>query len=179
MRAAAAGITLRRARKEVEGMGATVPSRDMPAPAMTMAEDSVAATDRPAFRVAFGLVELCSLLRHEETLPGHLAELTDEIARDGELRCPIVVDRRSLVILDGHHRARALENLGCTLAPVYLVDYLDPGICVVARRPDIPVTKEAVVRTGLSGIPYPPKTSRHVLPGDLPPRATRLALLRP
>lgn len=154
----------------------------MPPPEVPAVEDSRGAEEGraagAALRTAFALIELTALLRHEETLPSHLAELTDEIARDGELRCPILVDRRSLVILDGHHRARALKNLGCVLAPVYLVDYLDPLIQVLPRRPDIPVTKEAVVRTGLSGIPYPPKTSRHVVAEELPERPVGLARLR-
>lgn len=127
---------------------------------------------------AFGFLELGVLARHEETLPDHLEALTREIERDGELRQPIVVDRRSLVILDGHHRLEAIRALGCALISVYLVDYADPSIAVEPRRPDIPVDKESVVRTGLSGHPYPPKTSRHVLPGGPPPRPVLLAYLR-
>jgi hypothetical protein len=53
----------------------------------------------------------------------------------------------------------------------------DPAITVEPRRPDIPVSKESVVSTGLSGRPYPPKTSRHVLP-ELPGRPTPLETLR-
>ena len=126
---------------------------------------------------AFGFLELSALLGHEQTLPGYLAQLTEEIRQDGELRRPIIVDRHSLVILDGHHRAAALRELGCSLIPTYLVDYGDPAITVEPNRPDIPVSKESVVSTGLSGRPYPPKTSRHVLP-ELPGRPTPLETLR-
>lgn len=129
------------------------------------------------FRPAFGIVELAALAAHEQTMPDHLAELTAEISRDGELRQPIVVDRRSLVILDGHHRAAALRALGCTLIPAWLVDYRHPAVVVLPRRPDIPVTKEAVVHTGTSGRLFPPKTTRHVLPGCRPARPTPLGLL--
>jgi len=126
----------------------------------------------------FGFLELAALFRHEQTVPDHLTALKEEIERDGVLIRPIVVDRHSLVILDGHHRAEALLALGCRLIPVYLVDYANPSIAVEPRRPDIPVSKEAVVRTGLSGRPYPPKTSRHVLPEDPPMRPTPLERLR-
>lgn len=128
--------------------------------------------------LAFGFIELSALLGHEQTMAGHLDGLTEEIRRDGELRQPILVDRHSLVILDGHHRAAALQALGCSLIPVYLVDYLHPDITVLARRDEYPVNKEAVVRTGLSGRPYPPKTTRHVLPGQPPARPTPLGSLR-
>ncbi|MGE5486001.1 MAG: ParB N-terminal domain-containing protein [Ignavibacteriales bacterium] len=112
----------------------------------------------------FALVEARTLMPHEEVDEGHLRELTEEIRRDGVLRQPVVVDARSGVILDGHHRVRALKGLGCTLIPAYLVDYSDAGIVVWPRRAEIPVSKESVVRTGLSGRPYPPKTSRHEWP---------------
>lgn len=138
--------------------------------AMAQAPDGLA--------LAFGFLELSALLGHEQTLPGYLAQLTEEIRQDGELRQPIIVDRHSLVILDGHHRAAALKSLGCGLIPVYLVDYFHPAISVLPRRPDLPVTKEAVVRTGLSGKPYPPKTSRHVFPDSPPARPTPLDALR-
>jgi hypothetical protein len=128
--------------------------------------------------LAFGLLELASLSRHEEVVPEHLAALTAEIERDGELREPVIVDRRTLVILDGHHRVEAMRALGCALVPAYLVDYDDASIAVLPWRAGIVVTKETVVRTGLSGNPYPPKTSRHVLPGGLPPRPTPLGRLR-
>ncbi len=127
----------------------------------------------------FGLLELSALLRHEETQPEHLAALTREIEQDGELRQPIVVDRHTLVILDGHHRVEALRDLGRTLVPVYLVDYGDPAIAVFPRRADVEVTKESVVQSGLLDRPYPPKTSRHVLPGGLPARPIPLGRLRP
>ncbi|MEW6031767.1 MAG: ParB N-terminal domain-containing protein [Bacillota bacterium] len=128
--------------------------------------------------LVFGLLEVQALARHEEVIPEHLAALTAEIAEDGELREPIVVDRHTLVILDGHHRAEAVRALGCSLIPAYLVDYADPAIRVTTRRSEIALTKEAVVRTGLSGTPYPPKTSRHLLPGRLPSRPTPLGRLR-
>ncbi len=128
--------------------------------------------------LAFGFLELSALLGHEQTLPGYLAGLTEEIRQDGELRQPIIVDRHSLVILDGHHRAAALKSLGCSLIPVYLVDYFHPAISVLPRRPDVPVTKETVVRTGLSGKLFPPKTSRHVFPTQPQARPTPLDALR-
>jgi len=93
-----------------------------------------------------------------------LQELLETIWRDGVLRQPVIVDRASMVILDGHHRVSAMRRLGCPLIPAYLVDYSDPSIVVHARRADIPVDKERVVRTGLGGIPYPPLTSKHEWP---------------
>lgn len=124
------------------------------------------------------LIDLNELLRHEEVVPQHVLELIRDIAVDGELHQPVVIDRHSLVILDGHHRAEALRRLGCALVPAYLVDYESPLIAVETRRPGIVVTKETVVATGLSGRLFPPKTTRHLLPGMPPRQPVSLTRLR-
>lgn len=124
---------------------------------------------------AFGIVEAGALLPHEQVIKEHLVELIDRIWRDGMLRQPVIVDRASMVILDGHHRVSALKKLNCLFIPAYLVDYRDPCIVVHPRRADIQVDKESVVRTGLRGVPYPPLTSRHEWPSTPDSRPVALA----
>ena len=76
---------------------------------------------------------------------------------------PILVDSKTHVILDGHHRWWVCTQLGLEKVPCYLVDYLhDDTISVLPRRADIPVTKESVIAMGLSGNVYPHKTTKHV-----------------
>jgi len=122
----------------------------------------------------FRLVRLDALRKHEEVDAAALRSLTAEIRRDGELRCPVIVDGGSLVILDGHHRVSALRDLGCHVVPAYLVDYRDPRISVRPWRPDLPVTKDDVVRAGYLERPFPPKTSRHEF--STPPQARPVPL---
>jgi len=82
---------------------------------------------------------------------------------------PIIVDRESMVILDGHHRFTICKELGCKRVPCILVDYLvDPQISVLARKPEIPVSKEAVVAMGISGAVFPAKTTKHVFAMPIP-----------
>lgn len=127
----------------------------------------------PAF--TFCLIWARGLLSHEEVDGTTLRALDAEIRRDGVLREPVIVDGRSLVILDGHHRVSVLRGLGCRLVPAYLVDYEDPEITVGAWRPEMmPVTKEDVIRAGRLQRPYPPKTSRHVFAP--PPQARPVSL---
>jgi len=122
----------------------------------------------------FALVEAACLLPHERINESYLRTLTEEIRSDGVLRHPVIVDRTSLVILDGHHRVAALKRLGCTFVPAYLLDYSDPSIMVEGWRSDFIPDKEAVIRSGISGALFPPKTSRHVL--QYPPRAHPVSL---
>jgi hypothetical protein len=112
----------------------------------------------------FALIHFSALKEHEMVDPVHKEELFKEIQRDGFLFFPAMVDRSSLVILDGHHRVSALIDLGCQLIPSFLVDYQDESIHVILR--------------GLSGKPFPPKTSRHIWPWPIPRFPFPLSFLR-
>lgn len=50
---------------------------------------------------------------------------------DGYVKHPIIVDRKSLVVLDGVHRIVALRKLGIRRVPACLVDYNSPAIQVL------------------------------------------------
>lgn len=76
------------------------------------------------------LVELEGLNLHEEVDPGVLRRLLREIEEDGALWCPVIVDRESMVVLDGTHRVNVLRTLGCKYVCAYFVDYSDPEIGV-------------------------------------------------
>ncbi|MCX8103424.1 MAG: ParB N-terminal domain-containing protein [Candidatus Bipolaricaulota bacterium] len=108
-------------------------------------------------------VALEVLREHEQVEPEHLSRILEEIRREGRLRHPILVDKRSGVILDGHHRFRAYKELGFETIPCVLVDYQSDIISVRPRRPDIPVSKDEVIRRALTGKLFPPKTTQHVL----------------
>lgn len=94
----------------------------------------------------------------------YLEFLTDQIASDGVLKYPIVIDGATRTILDGHHRFHALLRLGCTSIPAYGVDYSDPGIRVGSWRNGVAVSKDDVLRAGVGGRLLPAKTSRHFFP---------------
>jgi L-serine kinase (ADP) len=110
------------------------------------------------------LVDVSRLKRHEETDEKNLRRVMDSLRRTGVVRNPLVADRESLVILDGHHRLEAARRLHLRRMPVQLVEYLGSDIRVVPRR-DTAVSKEQVVERGLKNDPFPPKTTRHVIPG--------------
>jgi len=81
-------------------------------------------------KLDIAILETESLILHEETIPIILEKLIQSIKDDGILRDPVVVDRDSLVVLDGMHRVKALRTLGCRLTCACLVDYKSPEIKV-------------------------------------------------
>jgi hypothetical protein len=74
------------------------------------------------------LVDLDRLHIHEEVIPKLVDELAESIVKDGVLRHPVMVDKASLVVLDGMHRVAATKRIGCRRMPVCLVDYNNPAI---------------------------------------------------
>ena len=116
------------------------------------------------------LVETDSLRGHEEVIPDNLETRISKLLRKGFYK-PIIVDRGSMVILDGHHKWTAAKSLGLARVPVILVDYLiDEGV-LVDVWPDCgreSIAKTEVLEMGVSGDVFPPKTSRHTLPFKIP-----------
>ena len=116
------------------------------------------------------LVETVSLRDHEEVIPDNLETRTSKLLSKGFYK-PIIVDRGSMVILDGHHKWTAAKSLGLARVPVIMVDYLvDEGV-LVDVWPDCgkeSITKSEVLEMGVSGDVFPPKTSRHTLPFKIP-----------
>ncbi|HEY5605423.1 MAG TPA: ParB N-terminal domain-containing protein [Thermoplasmata archaeon] len=113
----------------------------------------------------FELVEMEKLHGHELTLPPLLEQLIEEIKRDCYLKRPILVADGDFVVLDGHHRLEALRALGCRRVPSYVVDYFSEFVHLTTW-PTATVTlvsKEEVIRRGLSDDRFPPKTTRHTV----------------
>ncbi len=116
------------------------------------------------------LVDPKTLRAHEDFDPDRARRVLGAIRKRGIFFPPVLIDDKSLVILDGHHRWWAGKHMGCEFIPCYCIDYLNSNeIEVYTRRSEIDVTKASVLEVGLSNTVYPLKTTRHVytLPEDL------------
>lgn len=130
-------------------------------------------TRAPEFRI----VAIEELHAHEEVEPEKVDELVGELEAGAPVRQPIWVAAGSFVVLNGHHRLGALARLGARRVPVYLIDYDDPAIRLDRWYPGPPLTKSEVVRRGLAGELFPPKTTKHTIALDLPEHPVDLAEL--
>jgi hypothetical protein len=74
------------------------------------------------------LEEISNLHIHEEIIPDKMEELVEKIPHDGVWIHPIIVDKNSLVVLDGMHRVAAAKEIGYRYIPVCLVDYNSPSV---------------------------------------------------
>ena len=105
-------------------------------------------------------VKVKLLKPHERTDRNNLKKIHAEVTK-AKAVYPLLVDKDTLVVLDGHHRLATLRKLRVDEAPVMLVDYFSDDINVGSWRRGKKVTKEEVIRRGLSGKLFSPKTSRH------------------
>jgi len=129
--------------------------------------------------VEFALLPIAVLKSHEQLNEATLQDLMVQIRHARVLIDPIWVARGSLVILNGHHRVEALRRLGAERVSAWVIDYESDIIHLGRWYAGPPIPKSEVVRRGVEGRPFPPKTTRHRLLIDLPARPTPLSELMP
>ena len=126
------------------------------------------------------LVPVELLRPHEETIDKKVNELEKMTHRWGAYVLPLVVDKRTGVILDGHHRHQVALRLDLLSLPCVCVDYLADDTIELEVWPNSSIdnlSKEDVINAGLSDTLFPPKTSRHRLSDHLPPIAMPISRL--
>ena len=118
------------------------------------------------------LVPLAWLKTHEAIKPRNKDKLFEMTQRWKGYTKPLLVDKRTGVILDGHHRYHVGVELGLQRVPAVCVDYLTDDRITVTAWPASgreTLTKGEVIAMGWSDEVFPPKTSRHAITDDMPP----------
>jgi hypothetical protein len=118
------------------------------------------------------LVPVEWLKAHEEIRVRARDKLLDMTKRWGGFTKPLVVDKKTGSLLDGHHRYSVACLLNLTNVPAICVDYLSDETIIVETWPNSDyeeITKKDVVDMCLSDDLFPPKTSRHMFAYDIPP----------
>ena len=126
------------------------------------------------------LVPLEILRPHEHIIVKKVDQLERMTIRWNAYTKPLLVDRESGTILDGHHRYEIAKRFDLQCLPCVLVDYiLDDSISVILwpGNDQKEISKEDVLEAASSGNLFPPKTSRHLLSDDLPPISVPLSRL--
>ena len=127
------------------------------------------------------LVSMEVLRPHEETIPKKVDELEKMTHRWRAYVLPLVVDKKTGVILDGHHRHQVALRLDLKCLPCVQVDYIEDDTIELDVWPNCGrdyVSKEEVIKAGLNGELFTPKTSRHRLSDHLPPISVPLTRLK-
>ncbi|GIR75431.1 MAG: ParB N-terminal domain-containing protein [Candidatus Thermoplasmatota archaeon] len=121
--------------------------------------------------MSWELVEVACLRPHEQTLPWRVEEMVEKIQRNKYFHKPLLVDRSTMTILDGHHRHQASLRLGLKRVPAMVFDYQEDERIVVEAWPPTPrgsVSKALVVQMAENGLLMEPKSSKHSIHVDIP-----------
>ncbi|HVJ37965.1 MAG TPA: ParB N-terminal domain-containing protein [Stenotrophomonas sp.] len=112
------------------------------------------------------LVPLAIIRPTERHYPEHADSLAADMRQHALWRVPIVIERSSNAVMDGHHRLVAARQLGLYFVPCLRLDYTQ--VRVSAARAGYDVCPADILRRALAADPYPPKTTRHEFDGPLP-----------
>lgn len=127
------------------------------------------------------LVDISWLKPHEEFKQKKVDELVKVTLQWGCYTKPLLVDRKTGAILDGHHRHQVGLVLGLSKVPAVLFDYLVDDSIIVEPFPNKEIdslSKQDVIDMSLSDSLFTPKTTRHTTSWDSPPIAISLDDLR-
>ena len=107
----------------------------------------------------------------EKVFSYHLKNLSKMILDDGFVKAPIIAEKKHGIVLDGSHRYIFFLMSGYKEVPVKFVDYDDEHIRVGARlihrhliEERLSISKQDIIRRGLAGELFPPRTTRHFFP---------------
>ena len=127
------------------------------------------------------LVPLEVLRPHEQVIERKVDQLERMTHRWNAYTKPLLLDRTTGTILDGHHRYHVAQRIDLQCVPCVLINYLEDDSIDLDLWPNSgrdSISKQDVVDAALSGELMPPKTSRHRLSDHLPPIAIPLSRLR-
>ena len=102
-----------------------------------------------------------NLKPHEHTDPKKIREVKKSIIEQG-IKYPIVADKKTNIILDGHHRHNVFKKLKIKNIPVFYVNYMDERIILNSWN-NHKLTKQDVINNATSHKLYPIKTTKHML----------------
>ncbi len=127
------------------------------------------------------LVDINWLKAHEEVHQKKVIELFEMTLKWGGYTKPLIIDRETGAILDGHHRYEVGKKLKLKFLPAITINYFKDDKIAVSTWPNSKIkniTKKDVIDMALSTSLFPPKTSKHSLSNYLPPIMYELEKLR-
>lgn len=107
------------------------------------------------------LVDINFLRPHEDVDEANLTVLTRKIHENGTWNTPIIIDKDSGIIMDGHHRHKFALASGLSRVPCYEMSYFSEKVRVYEWKTGLPFAYQEIFKSVESGKVFPPKTTRH------------------
>ena len=107
------------------------------------------------------LINVESIVETEEHIPERVKWLERVILKDEVWRVPLILEKKTLALMDGHHRLNAAKNIGLKCVPAILLDYYEDDVIVTSWRADYYIDRNVVLRYINEGKVFPYKTTKH------------------
>lgn len=107
------------------------------------------------------LIDIKLLHPHEEIDPFQISLLNKKINKEGKWSIPIIIDRDTHIIMDGHHRYRFAQTAGFSVIPCYEMSYSSANVKVFYWKNGEPFSYRKIVNVVKCGHIFPAKTTRH------------------
>jgi len=111
------------------------------------------------------ILKLNKLRCHEEVSKRYVEKLKIKIQKEKRFTSAIFVDKKSGVILDGHHRYYVACSLNLRKIPCICVNYLEDYSIQVLPRRKMSISKDEIIQKALGNNRFPYKTTKHMLNG--------------
>jgi uncharacterized protein (DUF1015 family) len=109
------------------------------------------------------LIKIESIIETEEHIPERVEWLKNVILQEGVWRIPLILERNSLALMDGHHRFNVAKSMGLKRVPAILLDYYSDNVIVNSWRDDVHIDRDVVLQYIKDGKTFPHKTTRHII----------------
>lgn len=110
----------------------------------------------------FKIINIDSIIPHEEFNQEAVDGLCEEIKCSEAFTHPVLVDKKTGLLIDGHHRYNAMRNLGAKTIPAYLVNYSCPNLVAFKEAPgNRIISKKEILSMAKQNKLYPKKYTFH------------------
>jgi hypothetical protein len=109
------------------------------------------------------LIDLKDIIETEEHLHDRVIWLKGKIIEERVWRIPLILERNTLAIMDGHHRFNVAKLIGLSRVPAILLDYEQDYVILTSWRGDVYIDKNVVFDFIYKRKLFPHKTTRHII----------------
>ena len=109
------------------------------------------------------LIDLKDIIETEEHLHDRVIWLKDKIVEEKIWRIPLILEKKTLAIMDGHHRFNVAKLIGLSKVPAILLSYEQGHVALTSWRDDIYIDKNIIFDFISERKLFPHKTTRHII----------------
>ena len=108
------------------------------------------------------LIDIKKIIPHELTDQSIIDILINKIRGDGYWSNPVIIDKETMIIMDGHHRYEAAKIIGIKKIPCYIMGYHSNNVQIYNWKTNEKIDFNTIIQRVERGQKLPIKTTKHV-----------------